>query len=162
MEVFDVLHGGGDFRAVGGQQPVGGIGRGCVSCCEKKTTLLTARLTCAPLVATSVLMSLTVPSACSENVRMLLMATAKLVSVCSFNTTRAQVRDGGVQFFGGFVNPLDEAGRRARDLLQVERLLAGHVRAVGQHRQRCWSVGMTETYWSPRKPDCSMTNRASW
>ncbi len=60
------------------------------------------------------------------------MVMERLVSVCSFSTTRRTSVIGVVQFFGGVVNAVDETGGGAGDFLQVERLLAIHVVAVRQ------------------------------
>ena len=53
----------------------------------------------------------------------------------------AQIRDGGVQFFGRFVNALDEAGRRARDFLQVERRLGIPHPRCSVNTGACWPSG---------------------
>ncbi len=109
---------------------------------------------------TMVLMSLTVSSACSVNIFMLVIEVPKLASVCALSTCCAQIRHRGIQFFGRFVNALDEARRAARHFLQVERRLAS-TSALLVSTGGLFVVGMTETYWSPRNPDCSMTKRAS-
>ena len=103
--------------------------------CEKKTTLLTARPICVPLVATSALRLATVFVACSEIVRRLSMVSAKLVNVCSIQHQAAHIGDGGIELFRRFINPLDETGGGAGGFLQIERRFALHVCAVGPERQ---------------------------
>ncbi len=128
--------------------------------CEKKTTLLTARLICELLVATSALMPLNVPIACSEIVRRLCMVAEKLVSVCSFSTTRRKSVTESSSFLAvssmRWMNP--EAERATSCKLNGSWQLTSSPAASNRS---LFSVGMMETYWSPRKPDCSMMKRAS-
>ena len=132
-----------------------------INSCEKKTTLLTARLTCEPLVAMSALMSFTVPIACSENVRILFTVAEKLVSVCSFSTTRRKSVTEASSFLAvssmRWMNPEAERATSCKLNGSWQSTSAPFVSTGGE-----FVVGMMETYWSPRKPDCSMTNRASW
>jgi len=101
------------------------------SSCEKKTTLLTARLICGPLVATSALMLFTVPSPFGDRAQ-IVHGRGKIGERLFVQHDAPQIRDRLIEFFGGIVNALDEPGGRARDFLQIKRLLAVDLVATGQ------------------------------
>ena len=86
---------------------------------------------------------------------------AKISERLRIEHLRPQIRDRGIQFFGGFVQTLHKTCRAARHFLEIERRLA-FTSAPSVSNGNALVGGTTETYWSPRKPDDSMTKRASW
>ena len=72
----------------------------------------------------------------------------------------AGVVEGVVDIRRGGVNVHQQAGSRARHLLEVKRRFGLRLVTVAEDRSFVAGRQMA-TYWSPRKPDCSRTNRAS-
>ena len=115
---------------------------------------------CAPLVATSALMLPTRAQGLLRKRPHVVHGHGKIGQRLFVQHHPPQIGDRGVQFSGGFVDALDEPG--------VERATSCRLNGSWQGTSSPFFsnggalvVGITETYWSPRKPDCSMTNRAS-
>jgi len=86
----------------------------------------------------------------------------KLVSVWFVQHDASQIGDRIIEFFGGFVNALDEPGGRARNLLQIKTGSAQTTSAPFLQHWRRIRCGDDGDVLVAEKADISMTKRASW
>ena len=135
---FNVFHRGGDVRAVGGQHAFGGTGQ-AQQLLRKENDIAHREVDLRAVGGNERVDVVHRAHRLLGNCAQVVQGRGKIGERLFVQHDAPQIRDRVIELFGGIFDALDEPGSRARDFLQIKRLLAVDLVAVHQHRRRVGS-----------------------